>query len=168
MAAARCPPRSEPQNSHDFLPKAIPLSARSAALFERQARPSSRNRVKGVPAFEDVIDGLGEIMAPAEFGALLAHVDQQPVDERLALRLTNDLAFIGRFAVNGPLDLEQRVDAAHDLDRNRREGDFSLARGPSSRVFIEIGHDEERTSCMHPAARLDDASGAAAGHIELA
>src|SRR3546814_4482280 len=46
MNAARSPPRSEPANSHDFLPRAMPLSARSAALFVRQIRPSSRNRVK--------------------------------------------------------------------------------------------------------------------------
>src|SRR4030088_163390 len=48
MAAARCPPRSEPANSHDFLPSAIPRNARSAALLERQIRPSSRKRVNAV------------------------------------------------------------------------------------------------------------------------
>ena len=36
MAAARCPPRSKPQNNHDFPPRAMPLSPRSAAVFERQ------------------------------------------------------------------------------------------------------------------------------------
>ena len=46
IAAARSPPRSEPQNSHDFLPSAIPRRPRSAALFDRQTRPSSRNNVK--------------------------------------------------------------------------------------------------------------------------
>lgn len=45
MAATRCPPRSEPQNIHNFRPNAIPLCARSAALFDRQTPPSSRNRV---------------------------------------------------------------------------------------------------------------------------
>ena len=44
--AARSAPRSEPANSHDLRPSAKPLSARSAALFERQIRPSSRKRVK--------------------------------------------------------------------------------------------------------------------------
>ena len=48
MAAARCPPRSEPANSHDFLPRAIPRNARSAALFDKQMRPSSRKRVNAV------------------------------------------------------------------------------------------------------------------------
>lgn len=33
MAAARCPPRSDPQNNHDFLPKAMPRRPRSAALL---------------------------------------------------------------------------------------------------------------------------------------
>ena len=46
MAAARRPPRSDPQNNQDFLPNAMPRSALSAALFERQTRPSSRKRVK--------------------------------------------------------------------------------------------------------------------------
>ena len=32
--------------NHDFLPNAMPRSALSAALFERQTRPSSRKRVK--------------------------------------------------------------------------------------------------------------------------
>src|ERR1700719_2595535 len=46
ITAARWPPRSEPASNHDFLPRAIPRSARSAALFERPIRPSSRKRVK--------------------------------------------------------------------------------------------------------------------------
>ena len=46
IAAARSPPRSEPANNHDFLPRAMPRRARSAALFVRQIRPSSRKRVK--------------------------------------------------------------------------------------------------------------------------
>src|ERR1700704_4824775 len=32
ITAARSPPRSEPANSHDFLPSAMPRSARSAAF----------------------------------------------------------------------------------------------------------------------------------------
>ena len=48
MTAARSPPRFEPQNSHDLRPSATPRSARSAALFVKQTRPSSRKRVKVV------------------------------------------------------------------------------------------------------------------------
>jgi hypothetical protein len=46
LTAARSPPRSEPANSHDLRPSAMPRSARSAALLVRQMRPSSRKRVK--------------------------------------------------------------------------------------------------------------------------
>jgi len=51
IAAARSPPRSEPANNQARRPRAIPLNARSAALFERQMRPSSRNRVKAGQRF---------------------------------------------------------------------------------------------------------------------
>src|SRR5690606_33988584 len=46
MKAARCPPRSDPAKSQDFLPRATPRRDLSAALLVRQTRPSSRNRVK--------------------------------------------------------------------------------------------------------------------------
>nr|BAM13966.1 transposase [Pseudomonas sp. K-62] len=46
MAAARSAPRPEPANSHALRPSAKPLSERSAALFVRQIRPSSRKWVK--------------------------------------------------------------------------------------------------------------------------
>ena len=39
IAAARAPPRSEPANSHDFLPKAIPRSALSANLRSACIQP---------------------------------------------------------------------------------------------------------------------------------
>jgi hypothetical protein len=34
MSAARRPPRSDPQNNHDFRPSATPRSPRSAALLK--------------------------------------------------------------------------------------------------------------------------------------
>ena len=40
-------PRSEPQKSHAFRPRATPRSALSAQLLVRQTRPSPRKRVKG-------------------------------------------------------------------------------------------------------------------------
>lgn len=50
VKAARRPPRSEPQNNLDFRSGAMPRKPLSAALFERQTRPSSRKRVKFAPA----------------------------------------------------------------------------------------------------------------------
>src|SRR5216684_303085 len=40
------PPRSEPANNQARRPRAMPRSARSAALLVRQMRPSARNLVK--------------------------------------------------------------------------------------------------------------------------
>src|SRR5438477_408175 len=46
IAAARSPPRSEPANSHDRRPSAMPRSARSAAVSRGQMQPASRKRAK--------------------------------------------------------------------------------------------------------------------------
>src|ERR1700733_12209608 len=73
ITAARSPPRSEPQNNQDFLPRAIPRTPRSAALLDRQMRPSSRKARERDPALENVIHRLGDIVAAREFGALLTH-----------------------------------------------------------------------------------------------
>ena len=38
--------RSEPANNHERRPRAMPRNARSAALFDRRMRPSSRKQMK--------------------------------------------------------------------------------------------------------------------------
>ena len=48
IAATRYPPRSNPANSHDLRPMAMPRRTHSAALFDRQTRPFSRNRLNAV------------------------------------------------------------------------------------------------------------------------
>ena len=62
IAAARTPPRSEPQNSHDFLPKAIPRSALSAALC--RYRHNAANWCHDV-IVEEVRDGYPDEEYPA-------------------------------------------------------------------------------------------------------
>ena len=46
IAAARSAARSEPANNHARRPRAMRRKARSAALLDRQMRPSSRKRIK--------------------------------------------------------------------------------------------------------------------------
>src|SRR5436190_22987246 len=69
IAAARRPPRSDPANSHDFLPSAIPRSARSAALLLRHPTIIEEPRERG-PALEQVVHRLCEIVAARELRAL--------------------------------------------------------------------------------------------------
>lgn len=54
-------------------------------------------------------------------------------------------------AVDRPLDLEQGIDAAHDLDRDGRERDRLLARCLPPGILREIGHGEERAPGVNPA-----------------
>ena len=71
MNAARSPPRSEPANSHAFLPRATPRSARSAALLVRQIRPSSRNRGERGPVLEHIVDRARDRVVACERGTLI-------------------------------------------------------------------------------------------------
>src|SRR3954447_15740424 len=87
IAAARCPPRSEPANSHDFLPRAIPRKARSAS------------------ALEHGVHGLGEIVAARQFGPLLAQPLFQIGDQRRAQFLPNRPALIGALAIDRAFDV---------------------------------------------------------------
>src|SRR6185436_10718194 len=100
-----------------------------------------------------------------EFGALLAHVDLKRVDQGLAPFLANRPALLGALAVGRPFDLEQRVDAAHDLDRDRRKHAPGFARSPPTGVLLNIGHGEERTPSVGPAPYLQDRTGTSLGQV---
>src|SRR5215472_17395818 len=76
MAAARRPPRSDPQNSQDFRPRAMPLSPRSAALLETHTSVLKEQR-EARPSLQDVIERLGEIVSTRELGDLFAHLLDQ-------------------------------------------------------------------------------------------
>jgi hypothetical protein len=89
------------------------------------------------------------------------------VDQRPAERLPNGQALFRAPAVDGPLDLEQRIDPAHDLDRDGRERDLLLALGPAPGVLLKISHCEERAPCMDPTRRLPDRAWISPSQIEL-
>ena len=167
MAAARCPPRSDPQNSHDFLPRAMPLQPSFGGIVREADAPIFEEQGEGRPALENVIDRLGQIVTAGELGELRAHIDMKIVDQWPAQRLADGQALLGALAIDGSLDLEQRVDAAHDLDRDRRQRDLLLARGLAPGVLLDVGHGEERAPGMHPTRRLQDGPRTSPGQIEL-
>ena len=167
MAAARWPPRSDPQNSHDFLPRAMPRRPRSAALFERQTRPSSRNSVKADQRLSMYLIALARSCPRASLASLLAQIGMEIVDQGPAQRLPHRQALFGALAVDRALNLEQRVDAAHDLDRDRRQRDFLFARRLAARVLLDIGHGEERAARMDPTGRFPDRTRFSVWQIQL-
>jgi hypothetical protein len=60
-------------------------------------------------------------MSARQPGHLLAHIGFESIDQRPARGSKNGQALLGALAVDRALDLEQRVDAAHDLDGDRGE-----------------------------------------------
>jgi hypothetical protein len=102
-----------------------------------------------------------------ELGALLTHIGFQIGNQRSALRLPDSLSVVKALAIDRALDCEQGVDATHDLDRNRREGDLLLASSLTSRVFLKIRHGEERTPGMDPTGRLPDRPRTSLGLVEF-
>ena len=136
ITAARSPPRSEPQNNQDFLPRAMPRTPRSAALFDRQVRPSSRKRVK--------------------LGALLSHPGLQSGDQRCAELLSNGPAPCGALSVDRPLDLEQLIDPPDRFERQRRDRHRLFALRLAASVLGQIRHHEERTPGLDPTSRFQD------------
>src|ERR1700681_2288834 len=105
--------------------------------------------------------------ATREFDDLLAHVGVKILDQRPAQRLPDDQTLFGALARDRSLDLKQRVDPTYDLDGDRRECDFLLARGLATGILLDIGHGEERTPRVRPAGCLPDRSGTTPSQIEL-
>src|SRR4030088_1947137 len=156
MAAARCPPRSEPANSHDFLPSAIPRNARSAALLERQIRPSSRKRVNAVQRLSMYSIALATSL-PRESLARCSRIQPSRSATNGALSLLTDgPALLGTLAIDGAFDLEQGVDAPDCLQGQRRDRPRGLALCLATGVLGQIRHGEERAAGMDPAGCFQD------------
>jgi hypothetical protein len=83
---------------------------------------------------------------------LLAHVPLERGHERLRSLPPDRAPHLGRLAVDFALDGEQLIDAAHDLDGDRRLG--------------ELGEVEEVAPPMGPARGFDDRRGLAALFVE--
>jgi len=106
-------------------------------------------------------------MPTGELGELLAHIDLKILRQGAAQRLPNLQALLGTFAIDGALDLKQRIDPTHHLNRDRRERDFLFAGGLAPRILFDVGHGEERTPRMYPTRRFPDRSRMAPSQIEL-
>ena len=106
-------------------------------------------------------------MPTRQLRRLLAHIGHKIVDQCPALRSADGQALLGALAIDFALDLKQRVDAAHDLDGDRRERNLGLSAGLAARVLLDVGENEELAPRMRPARRLPDRAGLAVREIEL-
>src|SRR5262245_5781951 len=106
-------------------------------------------------------------MPTGKLGDLLPHVDLKILDQGTTQRSPNLKTFLRSLAVDGALDLIQRIDPTHDLDRNWRERNVLFASGLATRILFNIGHSEERAARMRPARGFPDWSRIAPSQIEL-
>src|SRR3712207_6119418 len=120
MAAARSPPPSEPANVEFLRPTASPRSRRSAALFDIQIRPLSKDPGEGRPAVQGVGEGLADLGPARDSRVLDAQPSLELADQRLRPLLPDCQAPLGRLAVDLTLDREQLVDAPDRLSREWR------------------------------------------------
>src|ERR1700694_4431686 len=105
-------------------------------------------------------------MPASEPSELRTHIGMKILDQWPARYLPGGQALLGAFAIDGSLDLEQRVNAAHDLDRDWRQRDLFLTGGLTTSVLLDVGHGEERAAGMHPTRRLHDGPRTSPGLIE--
>lgn len=85
-----------------------------ASIFQeqREARPS----------LQDIVERLGQVVPTGELGELFPHVDLKIIDQGTAQRLPHLNTLLRTPAIDGAFDLVQRIDPAHDLDRDGRGG----------------------------------------------
>jgi hypothetical protein len=135
--APRSAPRSEPARSHDFLPSAKPQA--DAAIVEESS--------EAIPALEQIINRFGDGSRAREAGTLLDKPGFQIGQERRALVLPHAQALARWKAVDGALNLEQRVDAFHRFQRDRGDGGRLFA---APGVSGDVSQFEEPAPCMRP------------------
>ena len=72
------------------------------------------------------MNALARSCPPGELGELFAHIDLKILDLGPAQHLPNLQTLLRALAIDGALDLKQRTDPTHHLDRDRRESVNSL------------------------------------------
>lgn len=118
--------------------------------------PSVEEAREGRPALQHVVHGLGEVVAARELWALGPHMSFQLADEWPAQLLADGTALVGGLAVDAALDLEQGIDAPHDLQRQRRDRSGRSAFSSAAGAGLDIGECKERPARMGPASSLQD------------
>ena len=118
---------------------------------------------EALPAFQHVVHRLGHGGVPREPGTLGAHPVFELRDERRAPLPAHREAPLGGLAVDHALDIEQRVDAPHSLQRQRRDRRRTLAAPLAGR---NVGEFIKLASPVCPTERFRDGPRRSAGLVE--
>jgi hypothetical protein len=103
-----------------------------------------------VPAPEHVVDRLQDLGGAREGFALTQQPGVHVLEKRLALFLAHGAPLVDAAAVDGALDLEQRIEASDRLQRDRRDR-FALLTFPS--ILLDVSQLEEAPPRMGKAKR---------------
>ncbi len=109
--------------------------------------------IKAVPALEQIVDRFDDRGRSRQAGTFFAQPSLQLGKERSALLLPDARAPVGAGPVDCALDVEQRVDALHCLQRDRRDGRRRLA---APCIGGDIGQLEELAAGVCPTQRRPD------------
>lgn len=89
-----------------------------------------------------------------ELSARVAHPGFELGDERARQLPPNRQPLSGRAAVDGALDIEDRIDPGERIAGERRDDDLLVLRAPCERRHVD--ELKERPSCMAPAQRAQE------------
>lgn len=166
MKAARSPPRSEPAKSHDFRPR-LPAKRDTAQRplrgIVRQADPAVFDEPgEGGPALglEHVVDRFGDRVVLRQPVALGMQPAMKLLDQRPGQSMPGHLPFCIRQPVDPALDVEDRVDPDHGL---QREAGDVLGRLALPGIPLDVGELEELAPGMAPSKSTLDRLGIAVG-----
>lgn len=138
MMAARSAPRRLPAK---VAPSQGDAAQRSFGGVVAEADPAIVEEAGKVgPAPEHVIHGLQDLGGAGEGFSLAQQPGVHVVEQRLASLLAHGSPLVGAAAVDGALDLEQRIETSDRLQRDRGDR-FALAAFPG--VLLDIGQLEE-------------------------
>lgn len=126
------------------------LSAPFGGVVAQTDAAVTQESGEAVPALEQVINGLGDGSRARQSGSLLAKPGFQVGQKGRALVSPHAQALACGKPIDGALDVEQRIDAFHRLERNRGDGRRLFA---APCVGGDVGQFEELPPCMRPAQR---------------
>src|SRR5215471_17881875 len=104
-----------------FVSKSYASEASLGGVVGGTYAPVPEEESEARPSLQDVVGRLGQIVSAGELGELLAHLDLKILNQGPTEPAPNLETLLRTLAIDRSLDLKQRIDPTHDLDRDRGE-----------------------------------------------